>query len=209
MRDWRKQRDTVDLSAPTAGAEKSQRMDLGLELLSIARAPGLRLSCYEIAAWCGCTDSAIYRLEKRAMRKLANALKFGSRSAVGTELVSGPTKQPRIGADQARNILARQWTNNARGPLGVPDSIVREWHRNYMQSGSLQATAEEFGRTKQNLAYVFKRRGLAVKSPGGPNHTKNSRDRHNAEATGCSALVHRTRLSTPQMESSLTLQAAR
>lgn len=52
---------------------KAERIDLGLALLSLANPPGEErqaLSAYDIAAWCGCTHSAIQSIERRALRKL-------------------------------------------------------------------------------------------------------------------------------------------
>lgn len=60
--------DTVEigLTAP----EKSQRIDLGLALLQCHAMPGICYTRDEIAAWCGCTESAIRHIERRALRKV-------------------------------------------------------------------------------------------------------------------------------------------
>lgn len=69
------QRDTIDLDAPLDGSlEKSQRTLLGLELLARHAKPGVMLTREDIAAWAGCTNEAIRRIEVRALRRLR---KFG------------------------------------------------------------------------------------------------------------------------------------
>lgn len=65
-----------DGEVPLKGHRKQERVMLGLELLSIYRTPGARFTYDEIAVWCGCTESAIYNAEKKALRKLANRLQF-------------------------------------------------------------------------------------------------------------------------------------
>ena len=70
----RDQRDTRDLDVPDSGLEKSQRTALGLELLAIHAKPGVTLTREDIAAWAGCTNEAIRRIEVRALRRLR---KFG------------------------------------------------------------------------------------------------------------------------------------
>ena len=52
----------------------SADIDLGLALLSCLIKPGEQLTCEDIAAWCGCTRSAIQRVERSAMRKLRQRL---------------------------------------------------------------------------------------------------------------------------------------
>jgi hypothetical protein len=49
-------------------------VDLGLALLACRREPGTRFSHAEIAAWCGCSKSYIYRLEKQALVKIKKSL---------------------------------------------------------------------------------------------------------------------------------------
>lgn len=79
-------RDTIDLDVPRTGPAKQARTDLGLALLSLLVKPGVRLTRYDIAAWCGCTDAAIYRLEIEIMRKLRNRLQFGRYRALHQEM---------------------------------------------------------------------------------------------------------------------------
>ncbi|MES2697264.1 MAG: hypothetical protein V4773_27615 [Verrucomicrobiota bacterium] len=69
-----------------SGAEKSRRVDLGLELLAMLAKPGVALTHEDIAAWCGCTRGGIWALEKEAMKKLRNRLMFGKARRVGTEI---------------------------------------------------------------------------------------------------------------------------
>jgi hypothetical protein len=54
--------------------EKTERINLGLALLSVARKPGAALTFDDIAAWCGCTEMAIVAIEQKALRKLRFAL---------------------------------------------------------------------------------------------------------------------------------------
>jgi hypothetical protein len=65
--------DTIDYDTPACGPEKTKRVDLGLELLARRCEFGQVLTYQEIAAWAGCTDAAIYQIEKRALRKLRHA----------------------------------------------------------------------------------------------------------------------------------------
>jgi hypothetical protein len=65
-------REIVDDSVPSKGREKGLRMDLGLELLAAAAVAGTRYTYDEIAAWCGCSESAIWLMERRALKKLRN-----------------------------------------------------------------------------------------------------------------------------------------
>jgi hypothetical protein len=60
---------------PEKVKEKKDRTDLGLELMRKWAKPGVRYSCEDIAAWCDCNPQNIQRIEKRAMKKLAAALK--------------------------------------------------------------------------------------------------------------------------------------
>ena len=88
MSDWRKRRDTRDDGGQQNGREKSARIDLGLELLALARKPGTTFTRYDIAAWCGCTDAYIYRIEERMKVRLANRLKFGAMKKFGKEIAA-------------------------------------------------------------------------------------------------------------------------
>jgi len=56
--------------------EKSNGIDLGLAVLSAIRQPGEHFTYDVMAAACGCARSAIYQIERNAMRKLANRLQF-------------------------------------------------------------------------------------------------------------------------------------
>lgn len=49
---------------------RSERIDLGLELLRIARLPGEQFVQDDLAAWCACTRGAISNIEVKALRKL-------------------------------------------------------------------------------------------------------------------------------------------
>ena len=45
-------------------------IDVGLALLSVLAIPGVPLTQDDIAAWCGCSRSMIYAIEKKALRNL-------------------------------------------------------------------------------------------------------------------------------------------
>jgi hypothetical protein len=51
---------------------KTQRVELGLALLSIVCRPGVPLTHRDIAAWCGCHWNAIFQIEQNALKKLSN-----------------------------------------------------------------------------------------------------------------------------------------
>ena len=51
-------------------AERARRIDLGLAIARMHARPGVPMSLCELAEFCGCTDSYILMIEKRALRKL-------------------------------------------------------------------------------------------------------------------------------------------
>jgi transposase len=55
---------------PRNDGAKSERIDLGLALLSAAAPPRAMLSPADIAAWCGCTPAMISSIEARALRRM-------------------------------------------------------------------------------------------------------------------------------------------
>ena len=59
--------------------EKTANIDLGLAILSVLANPGEPLTLDDIAAWCGCSRQAIENIERRALKKLRNALFFTDR----------------------------------------------------------------------------------------------------------------------------------
>jgi hypothetical protein len=65
-----------DWSVPPQGPEKSARVDLGIACLHAVALPGVRYTQEEIAAWAGCTHTAIMLIEQRALRKLRARLLF-------------------------------------------------------------------------------------------------------------------------------------
>jgi hypothetical protein len=65
---------------PKTLAEKSQRINLGLALLSVLNSNCNPLTSQDIAAWCGCTTQAISAIERRALRKIWVHLKFRNRA---------------------------------------------------------------------------------------------------------------------------------
>jgi hypothetical protein len=173
---WRLRRDTVDADVPSQGVEKKARMDLGLTLLSTLRAPGASFSYFDIAIWCGCTDGAIYLLEKQALKKLGNALRFGSGRGVGAEIEGREAARTnQLRPDQVKAAVARQWRKSSHGARTIPDYVVQAMHTEYLRTGSLAAAAAKFSRTKQDLAYIFKSRGLHVNQPGGDQRSSKRR----------------------------------
>lgn len=59
-----------DCSVPRIGNEKAQRINLGLALLSSIALPKVAYSSDEIAAWAGCSEQTIQRIEQAALRKV-------------------------------------------------------------------------------------------------------------------------------------------
>lgn len=76
--EYQRQRrnETRDLTVERAGLQKQGRVKLGLALLRDVAIPGVEYDYSEIAAWCGCTDSAILAIEQRALRKLRHRFRF-------------------------------------------------------------------------------------------------------------------------------------
>lgn len=54
---------------------KSDRVNMGLELLAARSKPGQNFSCEEIAAWCDCSWQAIWHIERKAIRKIRARLR--------------------------------------------------------------------------------------------------------------------------------------
>lgn len=71
-----KREEQIDRDVAATGDEKSARIELGLALLNDIAIPGIAYTTDEIALWCGCTNSAIYAIEQRALRKLRNRFRF-------------------------------------------------------------------------------------------------------------------------------------
>jgi hypothetical protein len=80
------ERQNIDREVKLCGAEKTLRVDLGLELLARRAIYGVPLTQDDIAAWCGCSRDAIYFAEKMALKKLATKLQFGREKTTGREL---------------------------------------------------------------------------------------------------------------------------
>ena len=59
------------------GKKATQRIDLGLELLTLAAAPSASFTQCEIAAWAECSPSLIYLIERKALRKVRDHLRRG------------------------------------------------------------------------------------------------------------------------------------
>jgi DNA-directed RNA polymerase sigma subunit (sigma70/sigma32) len=59
-----------------SGLDRSTRTMIGLELLAMRAKPGVTLTRDDIAAWCGCTQEAIRRIEVQALRRLRKARAF-------------------------------------------------------------------------------------------------------------------------------------
>ena len=65
---------TRDTTLTLNGREKSNRVDLGLALLSRRALPGVSYTQDEIAAWAGCRRSTIYFIERNALKKIRKKL---------------------------------------------------------------------------------------------------------------------------------------
>ncbi len=59
-----------EAALPHNNGAKTERIDLGLALLSAAAPPCAGFTAEDIAAWCGCTPSMITSIEARALRRL-------------------------------------------------------------------------------------------------------------------------------------------
>jgi hypothetical protein len=55
---------------PHNDGAKTERIDLGLALLSALAPPRAALTTIDIAAWCGCTPAMISVIEARALRRM-------------------------------------------------------------------------------------------------------------------------------------------
>jgi hypothetical protein len=55
---------------PHNDGAKTERIDLGLAILSALAPPRDSFTAVEIAAWCGCTPAMISSIEARAQRRL-------------------------------------------------------------------------------------------------------------------------------------------
>jgi hypothetical protein len=55
---------------PHNDGAKTERIDLGLALLSALAPPRAALTTIDIAAWCDCTPATISSIEARALRRL-------------------------------------------------------------------------------------------------------------------------------------------
>lgn len=91
------------------------------------------------------------------------------RALLNGDAMATPTK---FSPADARRALARAWRKSSHGSVGIPAYVVGAWHAEYCRLGSLRKAAALFDRTMQDFAYVFKQRGLPVKSRGGPNRRK-------------------------------------
>jgi hypothetical protein len=65
---------TRDFDIERQGPEKSRRIDLGITLLQRVAIPGVRYTEDEIAAWAGCTNSAIRLICEKALKKVRKRL---------------------------------------------------------------------------------------------------------------------------------------
>ena len=64
----------LEESGQLIGRAGNNYIDLGLSLLACLRKPGETLTTHDIAAWCGCSRTAIQRIEERALRKVRQRL---------------------------------------------------------------------------------------------------------------------------------------
>ena len=66
--------DAADAALPANGGAKTERINLGLDLLAMRTPPGVELTQTEIAAWCGCRSEYIRQIEERGLRKIRRKL---------------------------------------------------------------------------------------------------------------------------------------
>lgn len=83
---------TRDRRVPVCGKAKTNRIDLGLAILSAIALPDVRYTLAEIAAFCGCSSNAIYLIEQRALRKLKRRMQWETDLAL-KELVEQVTRR--------------------------------------------------------------------------------------------------------------------
>jgi hypothetical protein len=69
---------TVDRDVPNNRSAKTERIDLGLAILSALSPAGQVWERIEIAAFCGCTNEYIRAIEFKALKKLRHRLKHAN-----------------------------------------------------------------------------------------------------------------------------------
>lgn len=72
---WYRRSELGKIEGKGQGLARQRRVDLGLALLSVARKPGVELSCRDIAAWCDCSEEAVRLILQKALQKLHFKLK--------------------------------------------------------------------------------------------------------------------------------------
>ena len=98
------------------------------------------------------------------------------------------TRQLAICPESIRCVAARSYPHQGR--RSVPQYVVDQMHADYRRLGSLARTAILYRRTKQDLAFIFRARGLAVKPRGGDNRSPNSRVSGNSSLPLTQAAAH-------------------
>ena len=98
------------------GRPQSQRTDLGLALLSIARKKNRCFTAHDVAAWCDCTNKNIIRIEQRALKKLRAKLRLGDRP-LSDELSEVAPKKHR----------SDRFTGLVLPPAPVTEVPLKEW----------------------------------------------------------------------------------
>jgi phage antirepressor YoqD-like protein len=74
-----------------------------------------------------------------------------------------------IDPEAIRRAAARAWPKGSHGSRPIPRYVVDAMHREYLRVGSLRTAAATFGRTKQDLAWIFRHHGLEIHRRGGRN----------------------------------------
>lgn len=129
------------------GSTPQPSIDLGLALLSAARAPGQCFSAYEIAEWCGCTAKAIYRIEKRALMKLRAAMRWRDILPELSDTV--PKRQPaEAWLVRPNEIPLKQWLEEEGRREGVSARAI------YMRLRRGQAKWPEIRRVSKRTLLV-------------------------------------------------------
>jgi hypothetical protein len=72
-----------------SGFERASRIDLGLEIARWHARPGEPMTREILAEFCGCTDTMIFLIEQKAMRKLRRLLDVEGRGKILRDLMLG------------------------------------------------------------------------------------------------------------------------
>jgi hypothetical protein len=85
------------VDSPESGLTKSERIDLGLNLLSLASIRGVPLSADDLAAWADCSPKFIQSIEAKAIAKLRRRM-----PRTGIDLADLPEGRGGVAAEPGR-----------------------------------------------------------------------------------------------------------